>query len=265
MSHFARMARVSGRFGPQSWCATRSLLQLRHSSPDARAPKRRSLYFEGLPRLEMKFIRRAPCPRRPAPASSPCSERRGGEYLRPRCRWPVRPGERFSIDARESSSSIRGVILGSADASVFTADQQRMLADFVTVRGGGLLAALGGEESFAEGRLARDASVVSPANRFRSESQWPFSQTPLTVNVQPTDEGIRSSCVADCRRQTAGRSNVAAAAASHDRQRRLSASWRREILLTGTDRVVESRWFWLFNNTARAALWRLHRRTRGCG
>ena len=33
---------VSGRFGPQSWCATRSLLQLRHSSPDARAPPKRS-------------------------------------------------------------------------------------------------------------------------------------------------------------------------------------------------------------------------------
>ena len=44
----------------------------------------------------------------------------------------------------------RAVILGSAEASAFTPEQQRMLADFVDVRGGGLLT-LGGLLAFGEG------------------------------------------------------------------------------------------------------------------
>ena len=45
------------------------------------------------------------------------------------------------------------MILGSVEASAFTADQLRMLAEFVDVRGGGLLL-LGGPRAFAEGGYA---------------------------------------------------------------------------------------------------------------
>jgi hypothetical protein len=45
------------------------------------------------------------------------------------------------------------LILGSVEASFFTADQLRMIAEFVSQRGGGLLA-LGGRHSFAEGGYA---------------------------------------------------------------------------------------------------------------
>jgi uncharacterized membrane protein len=50
----------------------------------------------------------------------------------------------------------RGLILGSIEASFFTHDQLQMLAEFVSVRGGGLLA-LGGRKAFAEGGWSQTA------------------------------------------------------------------------------------------------------------
>ncbi len=54
---------------------------------------------------------------------------------------------------REELFGYRGIILGTVEASAFTPEQQRMLEDFVDVRGGGLLA-LGGPRSFSEGGWA---------------------------------------------------------------------------------------------------------------
>jgi uncharacterized membrane protein len=54
---------------------------------------------------------------------------------------------------REELFAYRGIILGSIEASAFTPDQQRLLEDFVDVRGGSLLA-LGGDASFSEGGWA---------------------------------------------------------------------------------------------------------------
>jgi uncharacterized membrane protein len=51
---------------------------------------------------------------------------------------------------REELFAYRAVILGSVEAASFTPEQLRMLADFVSKRGGGLLA-LGGRRAFAEG------------------------------------------------------------------------------------------------------------------
>jgi hypothetical protein len=54
---------------------------------------------------------------------------------------------------REELFKYRGIILGSVDASFFTRDQLQMLADFVGVRGGGMLL-LGGRHAFGEGGYA---------------------------------------------------------------------------------------------------------------
>jgi len=54
---------------------------------------------------------------------------------------------------REDLFAYRGIILGTIEASAFTPEQQRMLEDFVDVRGGGLIA-LGGPRSFSEGGWA---------------------------------------------------------------------------------------------------------------
>jgi uncharacterized membrane protein len=54
---------------------------------------------------------------------------------------------------REELFGYRAVILGSIEANYFTPDQLRMISDFVSERGGGLLM-LGGQRSFAEGGFA---------------------------------------------------------------------------------------------------------------
>jgi uncharacterized membrane protein len=110
------------------------------------------LYFEGEPRFEAKFLRRAVD---------------GDDNLR--VVMLMRTSEnkfyRVGIDdaeeladgfpkTREELFRYRGLILGSIEASFFTADQLRMIADFVSERGGGLLM-LGGRHSFSEGGYAR--------------------------------------------------------------------------------------------------------------
>jgi uncharacterized membrane protein len=71
---------------------------------------------------------------------------------------------RLSIDTADELASgfpktraelfhYRSIILGNMEASFFTHDQLAMLADFVNVRGGGLLF-LGGRRAFAEGGYA---------------------------------------------------------------------------------------------------------------
>jgi uncharacterized membrane protein len=54
---------------------------------------------------------------------------------------------------REELFQYRAIVLGSIEASAFTPEQQRMLEDFIDVRGGSLLA-LGGDASFSEGGWA---------------------------------------------------------------------------------------------------------------
>jgi uncharacterized membrane protein len=54
---------------------------------------------------------------------------------------------------REELFAYRSIILGSVEASAFSPEQQRMLEDFVDVRGGSLIA-LGGDASFSEGGWA---------------------------------------------------------------------------------------------------------------
>jgi uncharacterized membrane protein len=55
---------------------------------------------------------------------------------------------------REELFQYRAIVLGSIEASYFTVDQLRLISDFVSERGGGLLM-LGGRKSFAEGGYAR--------------------------------------------------------------------------------------------------------------
>jgi uncharacterized membrane protein len=119
---------------------------------DVRDRKERILYYEGEPRFEMKFARRAI-------ADDPNLQ------LVTLQRTAENKHLRLDIDAsgvelaagfpktREELFAYRGLMLGSIEASAFTADQLRMIAEFVDVRGGGLLL-LGGARAFAEGGYA---------------------------------------------------------------------------------------------------------------
>jgi uncharacterized membrane protein len=109
------------------------------------------LYFEGEPRFELKFIRRAVAEDKNLQLV--CLQRTAeGKYLR----LGVDDADELAggfPKTREELFRYRGIVLGSVEASYFTHDQLRMIADFVSQRGGGLLA-LGGRLSFSEGGYA---------------------------------------------------------------------------------------------------------------
>lgn len=119
---------------------------------DIRDRKERILYYEGEPRFEMKFSRQA------------IKDDKNLELVTLQ-RTAENKHLRLDIDAagvelaagfpktREELFAYRGIVLGSVEASAFNADQLRMIAEFVDVRGGGLLL-LGGARAFAEGGYA---------------------------------------------------------------------------------------------------------------
>ena len=119
---------------------------------DIRDRKERILYYEGEPRFEMKFARQA------------IKDDKNLELVTLQ-RTAENKYLRLDVDAagvelaagfpktREELFAYRGLVLGSVEASAFNADQLRMIAEFVDVRGGGLLL-LGGARAFAEGGFA---------------------------------------------------------------------------------------------------------------
>jgi len=115
---------------------------------DVRERREKILYIEGEPRYEARFIRAAVAAdsslqlvtlQRTAEDKFLRLDVDNGEQLAKG--FPKTVGELFGY---------RAVVLGSVEASFFTQDQMKMLSDFVSVRGGGLLF-LGGRRSFAEG------------------------------------------------------------------------------------------------------------------
>lgn len=109
------------------------------------------LYFEGEPRWELKFLRRAvhDDDNLQLVVLQRTAENR---FLRFGLddEWELEGGFPTS---REELFRYRALILGSIEASFFTYDQLRMIADFVSVRGGGLLM-IGGHNAFSEGGWA---------------------------------------------------------------------------------------------------------------
>ena len=113
--------------------------------------KPRILYFEGEPRWEYKFIRRALDDYRrhrtgrawcaPRRTSSIASSRRGIGEKELEDGFPTKAEDLFEF---------QGLIIGSVEASYFTPAQQQLIHDFVDRRGGGLLF-LGGRATLSDG------------------------------------------------------------------------------------------------------------------
>jgi len=115
---------------------------------DVREAREKILYFEGEPRYEVKFLRRALEDDKNIQVVV-LQRTAEDKFLR----LDVDDGEELAggfPKTREELFQYRGLILGSIEASYFTYDQLSMIADFVSRRGGGLLM-LGGRWSFAEG------------------------------------------------------------------------------------------------------------------
>ncbi|MDA1080705.1 MAG: hypothetical protein O2973_03355 [Gemmatimonadetes bacterium] len=118
---------------------------------DVRDSREKVLYIEGEPRYEVRFVRAA------VAADSNLQlvvlqRTAEGKFLR----LNVDSGDELIAGFPKSRAELyryRAVILGNIEASFFTHDQLTMLADFVSVRGGGLVQ-LGGRRSFSEGGYA---------------------------------------------------------------------------------------------------------------
>jgi len=118
---------------------------------DVRDRKEKILYFEGEPRFEYKFIRRAVEEDENIEVVG-LQRTADNKYYR----QGIDDSEELAAGfpkTREELFAYRGLILGSIEAGAFTGDQLRMIADFVERRGGGLLM-LGGPRALAEGSYA---------------------------------------------------------------------------------------------------------------
>ena len=111
----------------------------------------RILYLEGEPRPEFAFMRRAVAGDSSIALVSLLRSAKG-KFLRLGVRDSMELVGGFPT-RREELFQYRALVLGSIEASFFTGDQLRMLADFVSRRGGGLIA-LGGRAALAEGGFA---------------------------------------------------------------------------------------------------------------
>jgi len=115
---------------------------------DVRDAREKILYFEGEPRFELKFIRRALTEDKNVQVVA-LQRTADNKYLRLDVDHPDELIAGFP-KTREELFAYRGLILGSIEAAAFTGDQLRMIAEFVDRRGGGLLA-IGGPRAFAMG------------------------------------------------------------------------------------------------------------------
>ena len=155
------------------------------TSIEVRAGPDRILYIEGEPRPEFAFLRRA--------VATDSGVQVVG-LMRSAERKFLRLGVRDSLEllggfptSREELFSYQAIILGSIEAAFFSADQLRMLADFVSRRGGGLLV-LGGRASLSEGAFAdTPLADILPLTLTRGE---PNIEGPATaMKIRPTRAG----------------------------------------------------------------------------
>ena len=144
------------------------------------------LYFEGEPRWEVGFLLRAVEDDENLQVVL-LQRTAENKFLRLNLDDPQEVAGGFP-KTREELFKYRGLILGSVEAGYFTPDQLRMIADFVSQRGGGLLT-LGGKRAFAQGGYA--GTPVADVLPVVVESSAADSEESFFVElkVQPTRSG----------------------------------------------------------------------------
>lgn len=157
-----------------------------HTVLQIRPGPEKILYLEGEPRPEFAFLRRA------------VAEDSGLQVvglLRSAQGKFLRLGVDDSLElvagfptTRTDLFRYRALVLGSLEASFFTGDQLRMIADFVSRRGGGLLA-LGGRAALGEGGFAGTpvADVLPvPVDDTPADPE----AAPREITLRPTPAGL---------------------------------------------------------------------------
>ncbi|MGE3615232.1 MAG: glutamine amidotransferase [Gemmatimonadales bacterium] len=163
----------------------------RSSRVRVRDRREKILYLEGLVRPEFAFLRRA--------AATDSNLQVVGLQRTSKGKF-LRLGVDDSLElvggfpeTRAELFRYRALVLGSIEASFFTADQLRMIAEFVSDRGGGLLA-LGGRASFGEGAFegtaVADALPVTFANRVADSAE-----PAVELAIKPTPAGLGNAAL----------------------------------------------------------------------
>jgi len=188
------------------------------------------LYIEGEPRSEMRFLRNAV--RDDKNLQIVTLQRLAKDQFR-----------RFSVDdsldlvagfpkTRDELFAYKGVILGSIEASYFTGDQLRMLADFVSERGGGLLT-LGGRRALGEGGFAgTPVAEVLPVDLGGGPNDKSGYFSELKVDVTVPGSMHAATQIADAESTSAKRWKTMPAVTSVNRIGRARPG--ATVLLTGT-------------------------------
>ncbi len=144
------------------------------------------LYFEGEPRWEVKFLRRAVADDDNLQVVV-LQRTAANKFLRLDVDDPEELSAGFPR-TREELFQYRAIILGSVEASFFTNDQLNMIADFVSERGGGLIV-LGGRNAYAQGGyIGTPLEDVLPV--IMSEDVAPGQPFFSQFTVAPTRSGL---------------------------------------------------------------------------
>ena len=156
---------------------------------DVRDRKEKILYFEGEPRYEYKFIRRA-IPEGDNLIVTSLIRTADNKYMRQGVDGPDELVAAFP-KTREELFAYRSLVIGSLEAAALTGDQLKMIAEFVDRRGGGLLM-LGGPRAFAEGGWTGTVVAdVLPVVLDRNKVQPKGSVTRLSI--KPTRAGAATA------------------------------------------------------------------------
>ena len=195
--------------------------------------KEKVLYMEGEPRYEVKFIRRAV-----------------EDDLNVQVVLLLRTAEdkywRGDVDkpeelvagfpkTREELFAYRAIILGSIEAASFSPEQLRMLADYVSKRGGGLLM-IGGRRAFAEGGWAgTPLAEVLPVDLDTGERSAPSDATWLSIHPTRAGSTYPVTQLADTEQASNTKWSEMPELTSINTVPMASAKPGATVLLTGTD------------------------------
>ena len=236
----------------------------REALVDVRDRREKILYFEGEPRFELKFIRRAVTDDTNVNVVA-LQRTADNKYLRLGVDGPDELVAGFP-KTREELFAYRGLILGSIEAGSFTGDQLRMIAEFVDRRGGGLLM-LGGPRAFAEGGYAGTAVAdVLPVTLDRNQLQP--KDTVMRLSVRPTRAGSATAVTQLAATEAASAEKWASLPAVTSVNHIESIKPGATILLTGTDEARRDRPVLVFERYGRGKtfaftpqdswLWQMH-------
>lgn len=158
-------------------------------------------FFEGEPRDESKFLRRAVSQDENLHVVS-MTRQAANKFYGMNFDEDTRRFEGFPT-RREELFEYSGVILGSMEASFFTHDQMRMLVDFAAQRGGGVLL-LGGRRAFSEGGFAgTPLAELSPVVLYErpAEQGRPELLTDLRLELTPQGRAHPATLLRDDREE----------------------------------------------------------------